>query len=359
LAEIQAIRWSSGKLRLLDQTKLPHEHVVHQYDDYRQVVKAIRDMQVRGAPALGVTAAYAMAMAAGEVAQDSGVPFLSGLEAAGEEIKAARPTAVNVAWAVERMLTLAGTVPDAESAARILLDRAEAIQREDVEINRRIGKHGASLLPQGGGVLTHCNAGALATAGYGTALGVIRRAWEEGNRPQVYHTETRPFLQGARLTAWEFAQLNIPAIMVVDSAAGLLLKDGSVGCVVVGADRIVANGDTANKIGTYTLAVVAHENSTPFYVAAPTSTVDLSMASGDEIPIEERDPEEVTHLGSVQTAASGIDVRNPSFDVTPNRYITAIITEEGVVRQPFGPGLLQAVEKAKKRTALVSEGTRG
>ncbi len=329
----------SGNLALLDQTRLPHHEVTLELSDYRQVVDAIREMRVRGAPAIGVAAAYAMAMAARQVASEDASRFLPLLREAAKEIRAARPTAVNLAWAVERLLALAEATPGPADAAQRLLAEAKAIQKQDVEVNRRIGRHGAALLRSQGAVLTHCNTGALATAGYGTALGVIRAAWEEGARFEVFHTETRPFLQGARLTAWEMLRLGIPATMVVDSAAGLLMREGAVRCVIVGADRIAANGDTANKIGTYALAVLAKENGAPFYVAAPTSTIDFSIASGDEIPIEERDPLEVSRLEGVKTAADGIGIRNPAFDVTPHRYIDAIITEEGVVRSPYTTNL--------------------
>ena len=347
MAEIEAIEWTSGKLRLLDQTRLPHQEVFLDLDDYRQVVKAIEDMRVRGAPALGVAAAYAMAIAARQIAHEGGDHFLPCLKEASKEIVAARPTAVNITWAVGRMLALAETIQDPTEASRRLLTEAKAIQLEDVAVNQRIGRHGAQLLADSDSVLTHCNTGALATAGYGTALGVIRAAWEQGKRFQVFHTETRPFLQGARLTAWELVQLGIPATMVVDSAAGLLIKEHTVQCVIVGADRIAANGDTANKIGTYTLAVVAKENDIPFYVAAPTSTVDLRVSSGEEIPIEEREPSEVTHLGGMRTAAEGIGIRNPAFDITPHRYISAIITEEGVVREPYATNLASIVAGAR------------
>ena len=343
MAEINAIEWASDRLKILDQTKLPHQQLVLELDDYRQVVAAIRDMQIRGAPALGVAAAYAVALAARELRPDAPSDLLFELEQASREIVAARPTAVNVAWAVRRMIDIAASLPNTSDVPQRLLQEAQDMQREDVSANRGIGLHGADLVPEGGAVLTHCNTGALATAGYGTALGVIRAAWESGKRFQVFHTETRPFLQGARLTAWELVQLGIPATMVVDSAAGLLLKDGNIKCVVVGADRIAANGDTANKIGTYALAVLAKENQVPFYIAASTSTVDLDLPSGDLIPIEQRDPSEVTHLGGIRTAAEGIDVQNPSFDVTPHRYIAAIITERGVVRAPYAENLAAAV----------------
>lgn len=345
--EIQPIVWESGRLGLLDQTRLPVEEVVVESSDYREIITSIREMRVRGAPAIGVTGAYAMVLAAREIAEGGDEGFLCRLKESAEEIKAARPTAINLAWAVERLLGVAEDVGEPEAACERLLEEAKEIQRRDVEANRQIGRHGASLLRGSQGVLTHCNTGALATAGYGTALGVIRAAWESGDRFDVFHTETRPFLQGARLTAWELVKLGIPATMVVDSAAGLMLRQGSVGCVVVGADRIAANGDTANKIGTYGLAVLARENGAPFYVAAPTSTVDLGVVSGDEIPIEERDAAEVSELGGVRTAAEGIRIRNPAFDVTPNKYVDAIITEVGVVRPPYVENLRVAVERGQ------------
>ena len=347
MTEIEAIEWASGRLKLLDQTRLPHQQVVLDLEHYREVVLAIRDMRVRGAPALGVAAAFAMAMAAAEMASESSDQFLTQLRKASEEILAARPTAVNIEWAVERMLAVAEAASGVTEAKERLLAEAKAMQAEDKAINRRIGQHGAELLADGGTVLTHCNTGALATAGYGTALGVIRAAWEEGKRFGVFHTETRPFLQGARLTAWELTQLGIPATMVVDSAAGLLLKEHHVECVIVGADRIASNGDTANKIGTYTLAVVAKENHIPFYVAAPMSTIDLRIPSGDQIPIEERNGREVTHLGEVKIVADGVKIRNPAFDVTPHQYISAIITEAGVVRGPYGANLASVVAESK------------
>ncbi len=345
--EIQPIVWGSGKLGLLDQTRLPTEEVVVESSDYREVIASIREMRVRGAPAIGVTGAYAMVLAAREIAEGGDGEFLSGLREAAEEIKAARPTAINLPWAVERLMGVAEDAVEPAAACERLLAEAKEIQRRDVEANRQIGRHGASLLRGRQGVLTHCNTGALATAGYGTALGVIRAAWESGDRFDVFHTETRPFLQGARLTAWELVKLGIPATMVVDSAAGLILRQGAVGCVVVGADRIAANGDTANKIGTYGLAVLARENGAPFYVAAPTSTVDLRVGSGEEIPIEERDAAEVSELGGVRTAAEGIGIRNPAFDVTPNEYVDAIVTEVGVVRPPYVENLRAAVARGQ------------
>ena len=349
MIEIRPIQWNDGTLKLLDQTRLPMEQVILELDDYRGAVAAIRDMQVRGAPAIGVTAAYAVVMAAEELPVDDKATFMAGLQAAATVINAARPTAVNLHWAVRRMLQLAESEAEAEpDLGRVkqrLLAEAKAIQEEDEAINRRMGDFGKALMPDGGSVLTHCNTGALATSAFGTALGVIRAAWEAGQRFRVFNTETRPFLQGARLTAWEFQQLGIPATLIVDSAAGLLMQRGEISCVITGADRIAANGDTANKIGTYSLAVLARENGIPFYVAAPTSTVDLSLASGDAIEIEERPGMEVTHFQGTPTAPVGVVALNPAFDVTPHRYISAIITENAVARPPFVESLKLAVEE--------------
>ena len=349
LKEIRPIQWDNGVLRLLDQTRLPLAQLTLELTDYREAVAAIRDMQVRGAPAIGVTAAYAVVMAARELPAESNAAFLAGLRQAAAVINAARPTAVNLAWAVRRMLRVAEQAAAHRDLAEVkarLESEARLIQQEDEDINRRMGNLGKTLLPEGGAVLTHCNTGALATSAYGTALGVIRAAWESGRRFQVFNTETRPFLQGARLTAWEFQQLGIPAALIVDSAAGLLMQRGDIGCVITGADRIAANGDTANKIGTYALAVLARENDLPFYVAAPTSTVDLSLAAGAEIAIEERPAAEVTHFQGQPTAPVGVTALNPAFDVTPHRYISAIITENAVARPPYTESLRLAARAA-------------
>ena len=339
MSEVKAIEWVDGRLNLLDQTRLPLERITVELRGYREVVEAIKEMRVRGAPALGVTAAYAVAMAAAEIQVENRPEFLGFLAESGRDITAARPTAVNISWAVKRMLDVAESEPDVANMRPKLLAEARHIQEEDDEINRRMGKAGGVLLPDDGAVLTHCNTGALATAGYGTALGVIRAGWEGGKKLRVFATETRPFLQGARLTAWELVQLGIPATLIVDSSAGLLMRRGEVDCAIVGADRIAANGDVANKIGTYSLAVLAKENGVPFYVAAPTSTIDLNISSGDEIPIEERPSEEVTRFGGIQTAPEGVGVRNPAFDITPHEYVAAIITENGVVREVYGDNL--------------------
>ena len=341
--EIRPILWDDGVLKLIDQTRLPAEQVIVELTDYRGAVAAIRDMQVRGAPAIGVTAAYAVVMAASELPVDDREAFTAGLSAAAEVINAARPTAVNLQWAVRRMLQVADAESDLGRINDRLLAEAKVIQAEDEDINRRMGDFGKDLMPEGGSVLTHCNTGALATSAFGTALGVIRAGWESGRRFQVFNTETRPFLQGARLTSWEFQQLGIPATLIVDSAAGILMQRGEVGCVITGADRIAANGDTANKIGTYSLAVLAKENGIPFYVAAPTSTIDMSLESGDEIEIEQRAGSEVTHFQGTPTAPLGVEAVNPAFDVTPHRYISAIVTESGLAHPPFVESLKLAV----------------
>ena len=347
MSEIRPIRWAEGKLHLLDQTRLPAAEAEVTVTRYEEAVDAIREMKVRGAPAIGVTAAYAVAMAAQDLADGNKSEFEALLEQAAVRIRAARPTAVNLGWAVDRMLTAAASGGTPDDIAGRLLAEAKAIQQEDEAINRRMGEFGKDLMPNGGSVLTHCNTGALATSGFGTALGVIRAGWEAGKRFEVFNTETRPWLQGARLTSWEFQKLGIPATLLADSAAGMMMRQGRVGCVITGADRIAANGDTANKIGTYSLAVLARENGIPFYIAAPTSTIDLSLPDGDGIEIEERAPEEVTRFGGVRTAPEGVAAVNPAFDVTPHRYISAIVTESGVASAPYAESLLLAVRGGK------------
>lgn len=335
MSEIKPIYWESDRLMVLDQTVLPHSEIVLELSDYKEVIEAIKEMRIRGAPALGITAAYALAMAARKILKEQETQFLELLRKAAAEIKMARVTAVNAAWAVDHLCLLAEGIGDPINATNALLCEAKAMQKADVQANKLMGLHGSTLLGNCDGVLTHCNTGALATAGYGTALGVIRAAWEQGLRFKVFHTETRPFLQGSRLTAWELVKLGIPSTLLVDSAAGTFIREKIVQCVIVGADRIASNGDTANKIGTYSLAVLAKENNIPFYVAAPTSTVDLGVMKGSQIPIEERHPDEVACMGDRRIAANGIEIRNPSFDITPHRYISAIITEKGIVNKPY------------------------
>ena len=333
------IYWSDGVVRLLDQTRLPAEEVWLELREYRGVVSAIKEMRIRGAPAIGVAGAYAVALAAAEHGGRDYGELKSALEAAAAQIRAARPTGANLEWAVRRMMRSIEAESSVQDAAALLVCEAQRIQEEDVSANHEMGRIGAALLGDDSSVLTHCNAGALATGGFGTALGIIHTAWTEGKIRRVFATETRPFMQGARLTAWELVQANIDATLIPDSSAGQLMRRGEVDAVVVGADRIAANGDVANKIGTYSLAVLAEANGVPMYVAAPTSTIDLSIATGDYIPIEERPPEEVTHLKGMRIPPEGIAVSNTAFDVTPHRYVTAIVTEAGVVREPYESGL--------------------
>ena len=341
---LKPLYWRGEALQLLDQTRLPAEEVWLELSDYREVVSAIRDMRVRGAPAIGIAGAYAVALAATELADLELDEFLRRLAVAANSIAEARPTGANLGWAVRRMLDVARGAETPRIAVNTLIDEAVRLQDEDEAANLAIGRLGAALLPAHGAVLTHCNAGALATGGYGTALGIVRSAWAGGKLSRVFATETRPLLQGSRLTAWELAHSGIDTTLLPDSAAGQLMRRGQVQSIVVGADRIAANGDVANKIGTYTLAVLANENDVPFYVAAPTSTIDARLPNGDAIPIEERDASEVTHLGGTRIAAEGVDALNPAFDVTPSRYVTAIITERKILRAPYGPAIATVME---------------
>ncbi len=333
MSSFRTLEWADGVLRLLDQRQIPFDVVYLDYTDYRDVATAIREMVVRGAPAIGATAAYGLALAAWHSRASTPEALRGELAQAAEVLRASRPTAVNLFWALERMKRVAAehrALPIPQLKRR-LLDEALAIADEDKAICRAIGRHGAALIRDGGGVLTHCNAGGLATADYGTALAVMFAAHEQGKRFRVFADETRPLLQGARLTAWELLQSGIPVTVICDNMAAVVMRQGKVDLVVVGADRIAANGDTANKIGTYGVAVLAKEHGVPFYVAAPVSTFDLSLASGDGIPIEERRPEEVTHGFGRQTAPDGVEVYNPAFDVTPARLIAGIITERGII----------------------------
>ena len=341
------LEWLGNSLRILDQRKLPSEEVWIETSDYRLVVESIRNMSVRGAPAIGIAGAYGLALAAMELAQTSNGDFSDRLHSAAGCIKQSRPTGANLAWAIDRLLSASAAAQTTEEVVSDLAREATRIHAEDIDSNHRIGGHGAKLIPWGSNVLTHCNTGALATGGYGTALGIIRTAHADNRIVQVYATETRPLLQGARLTAWELQRDRIDATLLADSAAGLLMRRGDVHAVIVGADRIAANGDVANKIGTYNLAVVAKENGTPFYVAAPTSTLDMGISSGDDIVIEERDEDEVLGFGDSRTAPEGLRAFNPAFDVTPNRYVTAIVTELGVARPPYRRSLRALMEQSR------------
>ena len=332
---MKPIEWLGNKLKIIDQTQLPGNLVFVELRDYTDVVAAIKQMRVRGAPAIGVAAAYGIALGAQDIKAESKAKFLSRFDKILKAFAAARPTAANLFRAIDRMKKVAETAGDVAGIKRSLIDEAKTIHAEEEAATRRLSQLGAGLIKNGATILTHCNAGALATAGYGTALGVIKTAREQGKKIEVIATETRPLLQGACLTAWELMQEKIPVTLITDSMAGYFLSRGKINCVIVGADRIAANGDTANKIGTYTLAVLAKENGIPFYVAAPTSTIDLSLKSGDEIPIEERNPEEVTSIKGVRLAPKGVAAANPAFDVTPHQYITAIITEKGIIRKPY------------------------
>ena len=343
----RTIEWRNDKVIMIDQTRLPAEEIYNEYSDFQGVAEAIRGMIIRGAPAIGVAAAMGVALGARDIIADTHESFFKQLDNVCEVLARTRPTAVNLFWGITRMKKVAEANRDRDINSIRALLKAEAIsiETEDLQICRAIGRHGAPLIREGSTVLTHCNAGGLATSGYGTALGVIRAAHEAGKKIRVFADETRPWLQGARLTAWELMKDNIPVTLIADNMAGWFMSKGEIDCVVVGADRIAANGDTANKIGTYSVAVLAKENRIPFYVAAPISTLDLTLASGDEIPIEERHSHEVTHLCGQPIAPEGVTVRNPAFDVTPAKYITAIITERGFVRGEYESGLKSLVGK--------------
>jgi methylthioribose-1-phosphate isomerase len=343
---VKTLEWTEIGVRFIDQRKLPTEESYVLCATYEDVAEAIRNMTVRGAPAIGVAAA--MGIALGVRQSDAG--HVSELRRQFDEIcdviGSTRPTAVNLFWAIERMRQRfeAGADLSVPQIQQALIAEAQRMYVEDIAANEAMGRHGAGLMPSSGGVLTHCNAGALATCGYGTALGVIRAAVEQGKKIHVFADETRPFLQGSRLTAWELMQDGIPTTLISDNMAGAMMRQGKIGAVVVGADRIAANGDVANKIGTYTVAVLAKEHGIPFYVAAPISTVDLETPDGSRIPIEQRSPREVTHVGDRQIAPTGVKVENPAFDVTPNQYIAAIITERGVARAPYTDSLRRLAE---------------
>ncbi len=338
---IKPIEYRDGVCRMIDQRRLPMEEIWQEYRDYREIAEAIRTMVVRGAPAIGIAAAFGAAFGARDIEADDFADFFARFEQVCDHLAATRPTAVNLFWALERMKGVARNHRELslEQIKQRLLTEALDIAAEDERLNRAMGAFGAGLIPDGGRVLTHCNAGALATGGYGTALGVIRAAVEAGKKVMVFADETRPFLQGARLTAWELHRDGIPVTLICDNMAGALMSQGEIDCVIVGADRIAANGDVANKIGTYTVAVLAREHGIPFYVAAPTSTIDPAIPDGSHIPIEERDSREVTHNGPARTAPEGIRVRNPAFDVTPARLVSAIITERGVARGDYRTAL--------------------
>jgi methylthioribose-1-phosphate isomerase len=343
---VKTLEWTDDGVRFIDQRKLPTEEAYVTCATYEEVAEAIRNMTVRGAPAIGVAAAMGIALGT----RDAEAGHVSELRRAFDEIcelmGETRPTAVNLFWAIRRMQQKFETCAElpVDQIRQALITEAQRMYVEDIAANEAMGHHGATLMPSSGGVLTHCNAGALATCGYGTALGVIRAAVEAGKKLHVYADETRPFLQGSRLTAWELMKDRIPTTVISDNMAGAMMKQGKIGAVVVGADRIAANGDVANKIGTYTVAVLAKEHDIPFYVAAPFSTVDLETPDGTKIPIEQRSTREVTHIAGKAIAPEGVKVENPAFDVTPAKYVSAIITERGVARAPYEQSLRQLAE---------------
>jgi methylthioribose-1-phosphate isomerase len=354
ISVIKTLEWTDAGVRFIDQRKLPVEEVYVTCKTYQEVADAIREMTVRGAPAIGVAAAMGVALGTRDTEATSATELRQRFEQICQTMAATRPTAVNLFWAIRRMQKKFDSlahfpVPQIKEA---LIREAQHMYVEDIAANEAMGRHGAALIPASGGVLTHCNAGALATCGYGTALGVIRAALASGKKVHVYADETRPFLQGSRLTAWELMKDGIPTTVISDNMAGAMMKQGKIASVIVGADRIAANGDVANKIGTYTIAVLAHEHGIPFYVAAPFSSVDLNTPTGEQIPIEQRSPREVTHLAGVPVTPEGVSVENPAFDITPNRYVSAIITERGVARPPLHEALRELAEEASAAPAF-------
>ena len=347
---MRTVYWQDGQVKMIDQRLLPGEEVIAAFDTVADVARSISEMYVRGAPAIGATAAYGMALAARISPAADRKSLLNDLRRAKQTLDAARPTAVNLSWATRRLLTVAEQSDsglDADGLRRALLAEAEALADEDVEINRRMGFNGAAVVPDGSNLLHHCNTGSLATVDFGTALGVIYACQEQGKEIHVWVDETRPRLQGARLTAWELMRAEVPMHLIADNAAGHLMRTGQVDVVVFGADRVAANGDVANKIGTYKVAVVARENGVPVYCVAPTSTVDLALSDGDQIPIEERGAQEVVQIGARPIAPANVPVYNPAFDITPHRYLTGIVTEEGICYPPFGQSLRAAVERGR------------
>ena len=344
---IHTVEWTDRGVRFLDQTKLPTEEAYVTCTTYQQVADAIRNMIVRGAPAIGVSAAMGIALGIKNAKSESVGELRQELDRICEVVAKTRPTAVNLFWAIRRMqgkFERARVRPIAQ-IKQTLIEEAQRMHAEDIAANRAMGRHGATLMPASGGVLTHCNAGALATCGYGTALGVIRAAVEQGKNLHVYADETRPFLQGARLTAWELMKDGIPTTVISDNMAGAMMKQGKIGAIVVGADRIAANGDVANKIGTYSVAILAKEHGIPFYVAAPFSTIDMETRDGSGIPIEQRNAREVTHIAGKQMVPDGVQVENPAFDVTPAKYVSAIITERGIAEAPYVESLQKLAEE--------------
>ncbi len=344
---IQTLEWTDSGVRFIDQTKLPMEETYVNCTTHEQVADVIRTMVVRGAPAIGVAAGMGIALGVKNSKAEAVGDLKRDLDQICDLIGKTRPTAVNLFWAIKRMQEKFERVRirPVPQIKQTLIEEAQRMHAEDIAANQAMGRHGATLMPSSGGVLTHCNAGALATAGYGTALGVIRAAVEQGKKIHVYADETRPFLQGSRLTAWELMKDGIPTTVISDNMAGAMMSQGKIGAIVVGADRIAANGDVANKIGTYTVAILAKEHGIPFYVAAPISTVDLDCPDGSQIPIEQRNAREVTHIAGKQMVPDGVGIENPAFDVTPAKYVAAIITEKGIARAPYGESLAKLAGK--------------
>jgi methylthioribose-1-phosphate isomerase len=342
--KVEPIEWLGDRVRILDQTKLPQKEVYLELIRHQQMAKAIKELKVRGAPTIGVAAAYGLVLGALQIKTENSTEFFKEFHSVVNTIVSTRPTARNLFKAVERMEFSIANEKDVHKIKEILIAGAINMHREEIAATHKLSEIGAALLKDGDTILTHCNAGSLATTGYGTALGVIIRAHDQGKKIEVYATETRPLCQGARLTTWELQKAGVPVTLITDSMAGYFMNRGEIHCVITGADRIVANGDAANKIGTYTLAVLAKENRIPFYIAAPTSTIDISLKMGSDIPIEERNGEEVTKIRGVQIAPDNIPVANPAFDVTPNEYITAIITEKGIIRRPYKKSLRELLK---------------
>jgi len=344
---IQTIEWTDHGVRFIDQTKLPTEETYVNCTTHEEVADVIRTMVVRGAPAIAMAAAMGIALGVNNSKAETLGDLKRDFDQICDLMSKTRPTAVNLFWAIRRMQekfehVRIRPIPQIKQS---LIEESQRMHAEDIAANQAMGRHGATLMPSSGGVLTHCNAGALATAGYGTALGVIRAAIEQGKKIHVYADETRPFLQGSRLTAWELMKDGIPTTVISDNMAGAMMSQGKIGAIVVGADRIAANGDVANKIGTYTVAILAKEHGIPFYVAAPISTVDLDCPDGSQIPIEQRNAREVTHIAGKQMVPDGVEIENPAFDVTPAKYVVAIITEKGIARAPYGESLRTLASK--------------
>jgi methylthioribose-1-phosphate isomerase len=347
---LPTIKWEAGLVKILDQRKLPSKVEWYTCRNYREVIKAIEKMVIRGAPAIGVAAALGLALGASSIRARSFSAFRARFVSLAEKMRLARPTAINLQWAIDRMLRLADRLADQPLAEikQALQKESEAILTQDIEINRNIGRHGSELVPENSTILTHCNAGSLATAGYGTALGVIRAAHEAGKGISVVADETRPWLQGLRLTSFELLEDGIPVTVIADNAAGSLMRQGKINLVITGADRIAANGDVANKIGTYQVALMAKAHRIPFYVAAPISTIDAAAPDGEAIPVEQRPLEEISRIGGVDLAPPGTHILNPAFDITPAKYVTAIITEVGIIRPPYKRNLRQILNRGRQ-----------